>query len=125
VTTLALITRLTIDRTEAMPATFSWTKVVSATLVGRMWCHDLREDESAACPWVITLAPIPRLTIDGTEALPTTFSWTTVVSTTFVGRMWCHGLREDESAVCPWVNTLAPLTSLTVDGKETLRIRGG
>jgi hypothetical protein len=50
-----------------------------------MWCHDLREDESAACPWVITLAPIPRLTIDRTEALPTTFSWTTVVSATFGG----------------------------------------
>ena len=77
--TLAPITRLTIDRTGALLTTFSWTKVVSATFswttmvsatfVGRVWCHDLRADESAAM-----LAPLTRLTVDRTEALPAAFS---------------------------------------------------
>ena len=82
--TLAPITRLTIDRTGALlttfswtkvvSATFSWTKVVSATFVGRVWCHDLRADESAACPWGEMLAPLTRLTVDRTEALPAAYS---------------------------------------------------
>ncbi len=82
--TLEPVTRLTIDRTGALlatfswtkvvSATFSWTKVVSATFVGRVWCRDLRAGEGAACPWGGMLAPLTRLTVDRTEALPAAFS---------------------------------------------------